>query len=111
MPNSVMNLGASSWLRIRASWMHTYGWVCTFPCHGHGPVRHMHMHAQDEWPVAWECVYPCVSVHPGCTYSQPRCCAQIHDTVLHSSQRKSYTLTQWKTWFAVCNSDKMGDTD
>src|SRR5882762_2806375 len=24
---------------------------------------------------------------------------------------QSYTLTQWTTWFAVCNSDKMGDTD
>src|SRR5258705_7943441 len=49
-------------MRIRASWTHTHRGVSTFPRHDHGPVRHMHMHAQGERPVAWERGYPCVCV-------------------------------------------------
>src|SRR5882762_2712769 len=72
---------------------HTHRGVSMFPRHSHGPVRHMHMHAQCEWPVAWEHRYPSVCVRPGRTNFQPRRCAHIHVTVWHLSQRVSYTLS------------------
>src|SRR5258705_38607 len=103
-PNCVMNLSKGSWLRIRASWMHRHAWVYTFPCHRPLPLC-MHVHVA-YWPmaVAWECAYPSICVHPGCTNPQPRCCTQIHDTVWHSSQRKWNTLTTLDDLCTVCNT-------